>query len=150
MAKDFMENMVTVSKQVAYLGREMKALKKKQMKILELKTRITNLETHQMDLIADWRQRKGELTWRQINRNDPIWKTDQSYFKNGQGECPVRHYQTSTINVIAIPKGQDNKWGRKIFEETMTKFFPNLVKNYKYTLKKLNKSWAGWIQRKPS
>lgn len=53
MAKDFMENMVTVSKQVAYLGREMKALKKKQMKILELKTRVTNLETHQMDLIAD-------------------------------------------------------------------------------------------------
>lgn len=58
MAKDFMENMVTVSKQVAYLSREMKALKKKQMKILELKTRVTNLETHQMDLIADWRRER--------------------------------------------------------------------------------------------
>lgn len=38
----------------------------------------------------------------------------------------------SNINVIVVPKGEENKWDRKISEATMTKFSPNLVKNYKY------------------
>lgn len=37
----------------------------------------------------------------------------------------------SNINATGVPKGEENKWDRKISEATMTKFSPNLVKNYK-------------------
>lgn len=54
-------------------------------------------------------------------------------------ECPMGQYQTSTINVIGAPKGEENNWAEKILEETMTKFFPNIVNSYKHISKKLNR-----------
>lgn len=44
---------------MAYLSKEMETIKMKQVKILEITTTVTNLKTHQMDLIADGR--KDEL-----------------------------------------------------------------------------------------
>ena len=75
--KDWKEKMVMLNEHVENLSREMQIIKQNIMQILELKIKVSEIKmshdriNSRLEMakeIVDW-------TWRQINRNYPIWRT---------------------------------------------------------------------------